>query len=75
MWFAPELFQKVIEQIIKGISSVRNIADDILVYGTDTREHNVSLTQLFDRLTQKEPTLWPEKYHFHQSSITFFGFC
>jgi hypothetical protein len=44
---ASEVFQHAIENAIRGIDGVRNIADDIIVWGSTQQEHNLRLEQLF----------------------------
>ena len=40
---APEMYQYVIQQIRQGIPGVRNISDDIIVFGSDQDSHDRNL--------------------------------
>ena len=37
---APEMYQRVIQQVLEGCDGVRNIHDDIFVHGQTTEEHD-----------------------------------
>ena len=50
---ASEIFQNTISQVIDGIPGVKNIADDIIVCGTSTAEHDRRLDLLLCRLVEK----------------------
>ncbi len=71
---APELFQKVIEQEIRDIPRVKNIADDIIIYGCNNDEHDSSLRMLFMRFSTRGLTLRLEKCVFNQVRVTFYGY-
>lgn len=58
---AAEVFQNVIQQVLHGIPNVRNMSDDIIVYGKTQEEHNNSLKAVFQRLREKNLTLNAEK--------------
>ncbi|XP_055999587.1 uncharacterized protein K02A2.6-like [Ostrea edulis] len=70
---ASEIYQRVIGQVIQGIEGVRNLSDDIIVYGTDEVDHNRKLTKVLDRLAEKGLTLNREKCKFGLSKIVFLG--
>ncbi|XP_062611303.1 uncharacterized protein K02A2.6-like [Saccostrea cucullata] len=70
---ASEIYQRVIGQVIQGIKGVRNLSDDIIVYGTDQADHNKKLTKVLDRLAEKGLTLNREKCEFGLSRIVFLG--
>ena len=46
---APEVFQKKMTQAFEDLSSVKTIADDILIWGKDEDEHNFRLEQVLKR--------------------------
>ena len=54
---ASEIFQHTIEQILSDISGVRNISDDIIVYGTTKEEHDQSLKSVLSRLKDSGITI------------------
>ena len=41
-----EKYQKIISDILAGCSGVANIADDLIIYGTDLAEHNLNLQKV-----------------------------
>ena len=47
---APELYQKIIRDVIRDLPGVVNAADDILVHGRTQAEHDERLIRLLDRL-------------------------
>ena len=71
---ASEVFQNAIENAIRGIEGVRNIADDIILWGATQREHDQRLQQLMERLQSKGLTVNPNKCLFNQESLWFYGF-
>ena len=40
---AAEIFQNTLQQLLHGIDGVRNIADDIIIFGSNHEEHNKTL--------------------------------
>lgn len=71
---AAEVFQNTIQQMLEGIPNVRNISDDILVYGKTQGEHNRSLKAVFERLREKNLTLNKEKCEYSKPKLEFFGY-
>ncbi len=49
---ASEEFQHALQKALTGLSGVRNIADDIIVYAKDEDEHDERLIALCERLKQ-----------------------
>ena len=70
---AAEKFQNVIASAIDDIPNVKNISDDIIVYGKDMASHNVPLDKLLKRFESLNLTLNKKKCEFHMNSIAFFG--
>ncbi|XP_052218342.1 uncharacterized protein K02A2.6-like [Dreissena polymorpha] len=54
---APEMYDKVMAQVLSGLDGVSNIFDDIVVHGQMEAEHNVRLEALLKRLQDKGLTL------------------
>ena len=51
---APEIFQHVIQnEVLVGLKGVRNMADDILVWGKPSPEHDQRLQEVCQRLREK----------------------
>ena len=70
---APEVFQKQMSLILKGLPGVLCYLDDILVYGRNTEEHNSRLRQVLVKIRSVKLILNPSKCEFTRSSITFLG--
>lgn len=47
---APEIFQKLMEQILSGCEGVLNFIDDIVVYGPTKEIHDSRLRTVLDRI-------------------------
>lgn len=71
---ASEVFQNAIEGALRGLDGVRNIADDIIVWGSTEQEHDDRVDALFKRLTEKGLTVNPDKCLFNQDSLWFYGY-
>ena len=70
---ASEVYQRVIQQTLQDINGVRNVSDDIIVYGRTQKEHDEALRQVLQRLRDKNLTLNRDKCEFNRESITFLG--
>ena len=71
---ASELYQYAVQQALEGCKNVVNIADDIIVYGSNEQEHDVNLEAVMQRLQEKGLTVNSSKCLFKASEISFFGF-
>ena len=69
-----EVFHEEIKKTVAGINGVKNISDDILVYGKTKEEHDQALQHTFERLENHGLTLNHKKCLFDQSKIEFFGY-
>ena len=70
---APEIYQHVIQQVLQGCRGVRNISDDIIVFGNTRDEHDLQQSTVLQRLQQSNLTLNQEKCLFGVNKLTFFG--
>ena len=70
---AAEVFQNVIQTVLEGLKGVRNISDDIIVYGATQKEHDVNLKAVLTRLRKKNLTLNEKKCEFNQPKLEFYG--
>ena len=70
---APEMYQKVIRDLLSGIQGAVNIADDVIVHGKDVNEHDHRLRETLSRFQEQGLTLNGEKCTFRMNRITFFG--
>ncbi|CAB4008646.1 hypothetical protein BSL78_21779 [Paramuricea clavata] len=71
---AAEVFQNAIQQVLSGIDGVRNVSDDIIIFGRDQAAHDKALHAVFERLRSKNLTLNIDKCEYNKSSIEFFGY-
>lgn len=70
---APEIFQKVLEQILAGCEGCLNYMDDIIVYA-DTMEHlNERVQKVMKRLKEYNVQLNQEKCIFGAKELVFLG--
>lgn len=70
---APEVFQHLIQQSITGLPGVKNIQDDIIIYGRTKEIHDQRLIKLMKRLSMNGLTVNPDKCVFRSAQITFMG--
>ena len=70
---APEKYQQIIRDVLKGCAGVANIADDLIVHGKDIEEHDVRLFAVLDRLSEVGLTVNGDKCQFRPTKLTFFG--
>ena len=47
---APEKYQQIIGDVVRGYAGVANIADDLIVHGCGVEEHDKRLFAVLDRL-------------------------
>ena len=66
----PEMYLRVMQQVLQGCESVRNIHGDIIV---TAEQHNTRLKKALGRIQEKGLTLNKEKCKFHMSEIEFTG--
>ena len=70
---AAEKFQDVIATAISDIPNVKNISDDVIIYGVNTEEHDKTLHAVLTRFEDLNLTLKKEKCQFYMPRIEFFG--
>ena len=70
---APALFQKLMDTVLQGISHVICYIDDILVTGTNHKDHLCNLATVFERLRHHNFRLKPDKCKFLKDSVKFLG--
>ena len=71
---ASEIFQNIINELIRDIPGALNISDDVVVFGKTQADHNRALHAVCQKFSEANLTLNQEKCEFNKSSITFFGF-
>ena len=72
---AAEVFQNTLSTALEGLQGVRNISDDIIVFGQNREEHDKNLKKVFKRLAEKNLTLNKEKCEFKKLKLSFTGTC
>ena len=70
---AAELFQHTLQQTLQGIKGIKNIADDINVFGNTREDHDRALEECLTRLQEHNLTLNFEKCKFLKKNLAFFG--
>ena len=70
---APEKYKKIIYDVIRGCNVLANIADDLIVYGCDLKEHDRNLHEVLQRPRDSGLNLNGDKCHFRLPKLTFFG--
>ncbi|XP_022788169.1 uncharacterized protein K02A2.6-like [Stylophora pistillata] len=70
---APEKYQQIIRDVLRGCAGVANIADDLIVHGGDVEEHDKRLFAMLDRMSEVGLTVNGDKCQFRLSRLTFFG--
>ena len=70
---APEKYQQVIRDVLRGCEGVANIADDLVVHGKGVEEHDRRLFAVLDRLSEAGLTVNGDKCEFRLTKLKFFG--
>jgi len=70
---APEIFQKIMSEILDGLPGVILHMDDVLVFADNEEEHNQRVRAVLQRFLEKGMTLNTDKCEFSKSSLKFLG--
>lgn len=70
---APELFQKIMESIVAGLEGVIVYLDDVMVFGSTEKEHDLRLAALLQRLKEFNLQLNTQKCQINVTSLEFLG--
>ncbi len=70
---APEIFQKIMEQILNECEGCLIYIDDIIVYASNKVEHNARLQKVLARLANYNVKLNKAKCMFGVSALNFLG--
>ena len=70
---APEKYQQVICDVLRGCEGVANIADHFVVHGKGVEEHDKRLFAVLDRLSEVGLTVNGDKCEFRLTELKFFG--
>ena len=71
---ASEELQHALHTILADIDGALNIADDILIYASNTQQHDQILNKVFARLAEKGITLNLAKCIFDKTILEFYGY-
>ena len=71
---ASEIFQHTIAQALTGLDGVKNMSDDIIIFGKTKEEHDRNLRNVLTRLRDQNITLRREKCEFNRTELKFYGF-
>ena len=70
---APEIFQRVMSNILAGIDGQTVYIDDLLVYGRDQAEHDARLQQVLRRLTAANLKINWSKCQIRKAEVKYLG--
>ena len=70
---APEKYQQIIRDVLRGCEGVINIADDLVIHGNGVEQHDERLFVVLNRLKEVGLTLNGDKCEFRLPRLTFFG--
>ena len=70
---AGQTFQRMLDSVLRGLSSVFVYMDDILVASSSQQQHLRDLEEVFQRLERHGLLLRPDKCHFGLESVRFLG--
>ena len=70
---APENYQQIIRDALRGCEGVINITDDVAIHGNDVEQNNERLFVVLNRLKEVGLTLNGHKSGFSLPRLTFFG--
>ena len=72
---ADELFPFTLQEALKGVANVKNIADYIIIFVQTIAEYDKALSDCFTRLKQKTLTVNRDSANFYSLSFPFKGWC
>ena len=70
---APEIFQRMMSQMLSGLPGTVCMMDDVLVFGETQEEHDERLRTVLKRIQDSGMTLNPEKCEFSRNRVKFLG--
>uniref|UniRef100_A0A8C5PPV9 Gypsy retrotransposon integrase-like protein 1 n=1 Tax=Leptobrachium leishanense TaxID=445787 RepID=A0A8C5PPV9_9ANUR len=70
---APEIFQRIMDEMLEGISGAISVMDDILIAAPSVPEHDEILRKVIQRATSYNLSLNFDKCHVKQSSVPYVG--
>ena len=70
---APEIFQRLMTDLLQGIPGTKVIMDDISIYGKSIEEHDSRLDGVLDTVQYSRLKLNKAKCEFRKEDLGFFG--
>ena len=70
---APEIFQRKMSDLLKGLPGTRVIMDDILVHGRSLEEHDIRLKEVLRTIEASGLKLNKDKCQFRKTQVSYFG--
>jgi transposase InsO family protein len=70
---APAFFQRLMDQLLRGLHGVAWYLDDVLVWGTTLKEHDVRLSAVFQKLAATGLRVAPGKCQLGVQKVIFLG--
>lgn len=70
---APEIFQRIMDQMLEGINGATGVMDDILIAAPTMTEHDTILRKVVERATSYNLKLNFDKCHIRKSSVPYVG--
>jgi len=70
---APEIYQRIMDEMLKGIDGAYAIIDDILIAGDDIAHHDAILRQVIGRATEYNLKLNYDKCLIRQQRVPYMG--
>ena len=70
---ATDIFETCIREILEGLSSVTNIADDVLIFGRTESEFITNVISFLDRCIEQDMHLNLDKIQINCTEVPFFG--
>lgn len=72
---APATFQRLMDQVLTGLQRTELFVylDDIVIYASSLREHEIKFNKLVKRLHAANLKLQPDKCEFLRKEVTYLG--
>ena len=70
---SSEIFQRKLLDALDGLPGIVCIADDVIIHGRTTEEHDLNLDKFLQRCKEKNIKLNKEKFELRLSQISFMG--
>lgn len=71
---APATFQRLMNTVLTGLEGVKCfVYQDIVVYGSSLQDHNNKLIEIFEKLSEHNLKLQPDKCEFLRKEVSYLG--